>query len=255
MEEKARSDGGRKKNITLMDHDIEHGLCLWVTDMWNKNIFLIDKQVQEKARRLQLLFGNPGRKYGSLFSNGWLQLFKERIKFKSHRTHVPIFLALVAQHEEDFVFNADECSLFYRCPPSVTIGPAPLRGHKKDKERVNFLICSDANGKVRLPSFVVGRSLRPRSFGRGVGGNWASTTQPARMRGWRALFFWLASPCRPLRRNYFTKKSSIFMRQCILPRFYRRHPSTITYHHQISAKTINVYLTTSWLKLYGLYQT
>ncbi len=57
--------------------------------------------------------------------------------------------------------------------------------------------------------------------------------------------FWLASPCQPLRRNYFTKKSSIFMRQCILPRFYRRHPSTITYHHQISAKTINVYLTTS----------
>ena len=36
-----------------------------------------------------------------------------------------VLRSLIQQYEEDFVFNADKCGLFYRRTPTSTVGPAP----------------------------------------------------------------------------------------------------------------------------------
>ncbi len=72
IEKKAVSEGDRKKAFTLTNHTVDHCTYEWVNGMWNKNIFLTDQLVQEKARLLQLRSGNRRRKYGSQYSNDWL---------------------------------------------------------------------------------------------------------------------------------------------------------------------------------------
>ena len=154
-------------------------MVLWFHTVARKNISLSDKLIQEKVKSLQILAGTNVRKYSSQFSYGWLHSFKKRNKCKCHRTHgeegdadwaaaereLPVLRSLVQQYGEDFVFNADECGIIYRRPPTSTVGPAPFRERKLDKERITFLVCTNANGKVRSPPFVIGRSLSPISFG------------------------------------------------------------------------------------------
>lgn len=44
------------------------------------------------------------------------------------------------------VFDADEFVLKYTAKPTPTVGPASLKGLKKSKERVTFLVCCNVDG-------------------------------------------------------------------------------------------------------------
>ena len=99
------------------------------------------------------------------FTNGWLYDFKKRNHFKCFKSHgesgdadhaaataeLPQLRRIVAQHSANDVYNADEFGLYYSCAPNATIGPAPLCGRKKSKERVTFLVCTNILGTDRLP--------------------------------------------------------------------------------------------------------
>lgn len=68
------------------------------------------------------------------------------------------------------VFNADEFGLFYRMKPSSTqtfktTPRSALAFRKRSKERVTVLIGASATGE-KLPLNVIGKSERPRCFGR-----------------------------------------------------------------------------------------
>jgi len=68
------------------------------------------------------------------------------------------------------IFNADEFGLFYRLQPSATqtfkaTPTSVLALGKKSKERVTVLIGASATGE-KLPLSVIGKSERPRCFGR-----------------------------------------------------------------------------------------
>ena len=63
------------------------------------------------------------------------------------------------------MFNADEFGRFYQAAPIRTIGPARLDGRKVRKERLTFLVCTNADGSEKYPLMVIGRSKHPRCFG------------------------------------------------------------------------------------------
>ena len=171
----------RKKIITLCNINVEGKLNEWINEMHMKNVFVTDYLIQEKARRLYLSnrVGTECRYYGSVFSNGWLQMFKKRISYKCRRTHGelgdsdadaaeserPLLQCLIRQNGAENVFNADEVAVYYRRIPRLTIGPAPVKGYKLSKDRITVLFCCNSNGTVRIPPLIIGCSQRPRCFG------------------------------------------------------------------------------------------
>ena len=175
----------RKKIITVSNIHVERKLNEWINEMHMKNVFVTDYLIQEKARRLNIptRVGTEGRYYGTVFSNGWLQMFKKRNSYKCRRTHCelgdadadaaeserPLLQSLIGQNGTEHVFNADEAAVYYRRTPCQTIGPAPVKGYKLSKDRITVLFCCNSIGTVRIPPLVIGCSQRPRCFG-GKGG-------------------------------------------------------------------------------------
>ena len=119
------------KRVPLTDYDVENELKTWIFEIWDKNVFLSDSIIQEKARRLSYSRKNqspPQRKYGNMYSNGWLYSFKKRNHFKCYKSHgeagdadvnaaereLPVLRSLIEQYGERNVFNADEFGLNYR---------------------------------------------------------------------------------------------------------------------------------------------
>lgn len=67
----------------------------------------------------------------------------------------------------DQVFNADETGLFWKKMPSRTYiakSDKSARGLKAAKDRITFLLCSNASGDRILKPLLINRSFRPRAF-------------------------------------------------------------------------------------------
>ena len=45
--------------------------------------------------------------------------------------------------------------------PDKTIAERPLSGRKKDKTRITYLACANADGSERFPLMVIGKAERP----------------------------------------------------------------------------------------------
>ena len=104
--------------------------------------------------------------------------FKIRNGFKSHQSHgesaavndgvmsaeMKILRVKLSKYSVNDNFNADECALYYRLPPTTTIGPGPLPGKKKEKYRVSVSVCANGDGSERRPLLVSGNSKRPKCF-------------------------------------------------------------------------------------------
>lgn len=113
------------------------------------------------------------------FSNGWIQKFKKRNRFKMYRSHgvdgdadesaiqseLPNLKARLLQYAINDTWNADEFGLFYALAPTTTIGPGQLPGRKKQKDRIKFLACANEDGTEKFPLFVICKSAQPRCFG------------------------------------------------------------------------------------------
>ena len=65
------------------------------------------------------------------------------------------------------LYNADETDLYWRMMPNKTLAGASetaTQGHKKMKDRVSLLACSNATGSYKLPLLLIGKSQNPRCF-------------------------------------------------------------------------------------------
>ena len=60
----------------------------------------------------------------------------------------------------------DECGLFYRMEPNATLATRPVSGKKKNKDRLTVALCVNASGTEKLKPLVIGKSKRPRCFGK-----------------------------------------------------------------------------------------
>lgn len=57
----------------------------------------------------------------------------------------------ISRYKPHDIFNADECELFCRFLPNVTICPAPLKPKKKKRDSNRFLIQRNVDGTYRYP--------------------------------------------------------------------------------------------------------
>lgn len=88
---------------------------------------------------------------------------------KGAREALPELRRLASEYRPSDVFNVDECGLYYTAAPTKTVGPAPLPGRKKSKERVTFLMCTNSDGSERFPPLMIGKARQPRCFGGATG--------------------------------------------------------------------------------------
>lgn len=118
----------------------------------------------------------PSRRRNLKFSNGWLFQLKKCDAFKAYKrhredsdadesaiaTHLPIYCRLLSAYRPNDILNADEFGLFYSKELSITTVPAHLRGRKKRKDRITFLLCGNADRTERIPPLVLGTARRLR---------------------------------------------------------------------------------------------
>lgn len=116
-------------------------------------------------------------------SNGWLNRWKKRHgvrqlsicgeKMSADKSGLEKFKTefeqLVAKegYSRDQIYNCDETGLNYKMMPAKTLASqqeAMAPGHKKNKERVTILACSNATGTHKLPLMCIGKSAKPRAI-------------------------------------------------------------------------------------------
>lgn len=115
-------------------------------------------------------------------SEGWLNRWKVRHEVRSlticgEKMSADVKAAekfkedLDQSIEEDLtltqIFNADETGLNYKMLPSKTLAGAKERqvsGFKQSKERVTVMVCSNADGSLKLPLVVIGKYANPRKL-------------------------------------------------------------------------------------------
>lgn len=157
--------------------NLDKAVVAFVQQARQNNIPVSGALIQTKAKQLgELLQIN-----NFTASCGWLQRLKKRTGMKwrcltgdaaeadeqvAHEWIENVFIPLMAQYEENNVFNADEAGLFYKCLPGKTMAfkdDKCLNG-KNSKERITIMVGSNMNGTEKLTPFVIGKSKRPRCF-------------------------------------------------------------------------------------------
>ena len=113
-----------------------------------------------------------------LFSNGWIEKFKQRHnlhKVIMHREAASAPLEslpaerrrlqeVISNFDPEDVFNADETGLFYRMMPNHTLATKPTPGKKMNKARLTVLLAANSTGTEKLDPLVIGHAKRPRCF-------------------------------------------------------------------------------------------
>jgi len=113
-----------------------------------------------------------------VFSNGWLDKFKDRHGFRLFKSHgesgsvdntalnesLPNLLQITDQYNLKDIFNMDETGLFYRMAPDTTIAARQIEGSKKDKTRLTIAFGANADGSEKLQPFFIGHANKPRAF-------------------------------------------------------------------------------------------
>ena len=169
----------------------EKALILWIQELTKKRIPVDGELIKEKSIRFynQLKDLEPSCSSSHIgipkfsASNGWLVGFLQRhalhnLKTKGEaasgdETAAKNYSKVLAKIVEDGgyfpdqVFNADETGLFWKKMPSRTFiakSEKTASGFKAAKDRVTFLLCSNASGARMLKPLMINRSLHPRAL-------------------------------------------------------------------------------------------
>lgn len=114
-----------------------------------------------------------------VFSNGWLQGFKQRHGIKSRARHgeagsvdiqaleeqLVAVRAIVNQYSPADCYNCDETGLFYKLLPDRSLATQQIPGQTRIKARLTAHFCTNADGSDKLPLWVIGKAAKPRCFG------------------------------------------------------------------------------------------
>ncbi|KIM65485.1 hypothetical protein SCLCIDRAFT_112876, partial [Scleroderma citrinum Foug A] len=69
------------------------------------------------------------------------------------------------------IFNADETGLFYAMPPDRGLSDKQCSGIKEKKNRLTYLIVTNADGSRKLPLLIIGKAHKPHCFQKQTGSN------------------------------------------------------------------------------------
>ena len=156
--------------------NLEQALYMWFTDVRSKQAIINDDMLLDKAKTFGAQLGVQDFGY----SKGWLQKFKRRHIISKRVAHGeadsadPIVVSQgrlqlqedLAAYDPNDIYNMDETGLFYRLLPNATLATGPVSGKKKQKERITVALCANATGTDKLVPLVIGKSERPRCFGK-----------------------------------------------------------------------------------------
>ena len=155
---------------------LESALSMWFNDVRTKNLPVKSDMIIEKAKK----FGGELGVVGFSYSNNWLKRFKKRHGILLHKVHGEsneVNLAdieksreelrcIISEYELSDVYNMDETGLFYRLEPNATLATGPVKGKKKNKERITVALCANATGMDKQKPLLIARTARPRCFGK-----------------------------------------------------------------------------------------
>lgn len=172
----------RRKSMKKAEYEkTSQALYLWFCQQREKGSPISGPMLQEKAVFYQNTFKDGDE--GFTASVGWLDRWKKRYgvrqlsvcgeKLSANAAAVEPFCRQVKEMMEkenltlDQVYNCDETGLNFKMLPAKTLASKEEKsapGHKKSKERLTILACSNATGNHKLKLVVVGKSAKPRAF-------------------------------------------------------------------------------------------
>lgn len=170
----------KRRSLKLCEYPLmEQKLYKWFRSQRKNNIPINGNVMKIMAKKYHQKF----YKGNFLASDGWLTKFKKRYgirllketgeKLSSQAENVDPFLKklqdIIEKHQlsEDAIFNADESGLYWKLLPDKTYVCSEEKsadGRKTYKERLTFLVCSNASGTKKIKLLVIGKSKNPRQF-------------------------------------------------------------------------------------------
>lgn len=163
--------------------EMEEKLYTWFRDQRERNCPINSVLLKAKAKDLFAKLYPDQKAESFQASDGWFHKFKKRFnirflkvcgeKLDCDQAAVRPFLnRLNAKIEEmgltkEQIYNGDETGLFFRVLPEntyVSENEKSAAGHKKSKERVTIMLCSNATGTHKVKPLVIGKSRNPRCF-------------------------------------------------------------------------------------------
>lgn len=174
----------KKKTLHKPEYpEMETKLYKWFEDQRKKHVPINGAELKAMALKLfaQLYPDKSSSDFNA--SDGWFTKFKLRhgIRFKricgeilsSDTLTITPFIKKLRDKMNEMginnaqLYNADGSGLFYRLLPNttyVTANEKTAPGRKIRKERVSFMLCSNADGSNKVTPFVIGQSKEPRCF-------------------------------------------------------------------------------------------
>lgn len=150
---------------------IEKALFCWVNSQFALRRNVSGDMIKAVGMRVmtKMNLELPEEKHLSLkFSNGWLYRFQARYGLHSFRSHeesgdadleaistsLKELQDIAYKYQLRDLFNADEFGHCYQMAPETTITQSRMPGRKKQKVRLTYLACCNANGTERFPQMV-----------------------------------------------------------------------------------------------------
>jgi len=113
-----------------------------------------------------------------VFSQGWLEKFKDRHGIKSFchfgesgaldmeavGAALSNIRVVVDAYAKKDVFNMDETGLYWRLQVDNSLATHQLEGRKINKERITLVICTSSESSEKISLTIIGKHLNPRYF-------------------------------------------------------------------------------------------
>lgn len=174
----------KKKTLHKAEYeDLEIKLYEWFLEQRAKHVPVSGIVMKATALRLFAKIYSDKKDTDFIASDGWFTKFKRRhgIRFKkicgeilsSDTSMISSFVHQLRAKMNEMgitnaqLYNADESGLFYRLLPDTTYVAACEKtapGRKIRKERVSFLLCSNADASHKVKPLIIGKAANPRCF-------------------------------------------------------------------------------------------
>src|SRR2546423_1497950 len=180
---------------------LELAMNYWIGQINASGLILTELLIKEKGKVFAAGLGISEQEL--LFSNGWIEKFKQRHNLHKVIMHGEAASApleslpaerrrlqeVISNFDPEDVFNADETELFYRMMPNHTLATKPTPGKKMDKAILTVLLAANSTGTEKLDPLVIGHAKRPRCFS-GINISQLPITYQYNSKAWMRMDIW-----------------------------------------------------------------
>ena len=168
----------KKKSRHLLYPDIDNEVFKWFCHRREQKLPISGPLIREQALRIASVLKVENFKA----SVGWLNSFRQRhfikakvingesgaVDMRTASEWIENLGHLTSGYSESDIFNMDETGLFFCGLPHKTLCLAQNQCHdgKFSIKRLSIALCSNAAGTEKLKPIVIGKSQRPRCFGK-----------------------------------------------------------------------------------------